>query len=92
MKKVVIVALLMAITAGITWTFTAEAQSSKKGKWKEVEVGSVPSNFGDLVAFTGSTSNYAMIFKDDEGNLRIVEYRGNKVTPRASKIARSYDD
>lgn len=91
MKNIVIVALLLALAVGITWTFTADAQS-RKAKWKEVEVGSVPSKFGDIVAFTGSTSNYAMIFKDDEGNLRIVEYRGNKVTPRASKVTRSYDD
>ncbi len=94
MKKLIVTALIAsAVTfAAATWALGVDAQGKrKKDKWRMVDVGMIPSEFGDLVNFSGTTGNYALVFKNGEGVIHIVEFRGNKVAPKAYVMKRAYD-
>ena len=81
---------LTALIAGsvVFLSGNAEAQK-KKPAFKEIVAGSIPSEFGDLVAFTGQRGQLFMLFKDSDGNLRTVEMTGaNKVKGQAYVINR----
>ena len=97
MKKVVFISLILGlVSVGLMWTFKASAQSGNKKSgtkqvaWKEVSIGMVPTEFGELVGFTGTIGNYAMMFKAQEGDLRILEFRGNRINPKALVLKRKY--
>ena len=92
MKKVflfAIVLLMMSVGAGLSLKAGAQSRA-KKIDWKDVPIGVVPTKFGELVNFTGSTTNYAMVFRAEDGALRIIEFRGSKLNPRALLIKREY--
>ena len=94
MKKLIVTALIAsAVTfAAVTWTLGVDAQGGrKKEKWRKIDVGAVPSEFGDLVDFSGQTGNYALVFKNGEGVIHIVEFRGSKIAPKAWVLKRAYD-
>ncbi len=93
MKRIVILTLTLGLVlAGLAWTLQASAQrrDSKKISWKEVEIGVVPTEYGELVSMAGTTNNYTLVFKAQDGDLRIVEFRGNRINPKALLLRRKY--
>ncbi|MEE8142480.1 MAG: hypothetical protein V3T77_05225 [Planctomycetota bacterium] len=96
MKRGVLTILLLVLVAvagyslGSMTTSTATAQNKKKGVWQDIAIGEIPTNYGDLVAFGGAPNNWGLVFKNNEGELRIIEFRGGKLPNRSYIIKRSY--
>lgn len=68
----------------------AEAQNKKKPAFTEVVIGEVPNEFGKLASVSGTSNNALLCFQNDKGEVRLLEFRGNKLTPRAFKVNRKY--
>jgi len=57
-------------------------------KWRDAEAGVVPASFGDVVSFTGTKNNYGLVFKNEEGELRLIDFQGTQVKKLAKRIDR----
>ncbi len=97
MKKAILLALLLGVAAAGGYSLGDSAMAAgKKGKdkgekkWLEVDIGKIPNEFGDLVGFSGQPNNWGFLFKNSDGELRLVEYRGGKLPNRNFLITRKY--
>ncbi len=79
----------LILGAAFTDGGSISAQSGKKGEsWQETNVGSVPTHFGDLVTIAGLPGSYTMVFRNSDGDLRLVELSGKQVPKIATVIHR----
>lgn len=70
----------------------AEPESKPKAdpgqKWKESEAGVIPASFGEIVSFTGTKNNYALIFQNGDGEIRLIDFKGSQVSKTAKRVDR----
>lgn len=69
---------------------SADAQQPKKPTYLENPIGSVPTDWGELVNSTGAPGAVVLTFKNEKGQIRMVEFRGNKLNDRVFLVDRAY--
>lgn len=57
-------------------------------KWRDAEAGVIPASFGDVVSFTGTKNNYGLVFRNEEGEIRLIDFQGTQVKKLAKRIDR----
>ncbi|MFN0058095.1 MAG: hypothetical protein ACKVX7_06525 [Planctomycetota bacterium] len=81
----VCVAVIGWSAAGLTW---AQGGGKKPAEWKDIEAGTVPSEYGDLVGVTGVTGNLVLVFKKSNNDIGILTLSGTKVNAQMTMIKR----
>jgi hypothetical protein len=66
----------------------SKAKPEPGQKWRDAEAGVIPASFGAVVSFTGTKNNYGLVFKNDEGELRLIDFQGTQVKKLAKRIDR----
>lgn len=69
---------------------TRSENERKNSKWKQVDAGSIPKDFGELEYASGDPSSTFLAFKNKDNELRTVLMRGNKVPGSTTVIKREY--
>jgi len=88
----ILLALAALSIASLCGGQPALAQGKKAGEWQEPDAGSVPNRFGALIHVAGKAGEYALMFRNEAGEIRIVELTGNKVPQQAYLILRAEPD
>lgn len=68
----------------------AQKKKPKKSPYNEISIGTVPTEYGDLISVSGTRSNSLLAFKNEKGEVRLLEFRGNKITPSCFRVDRNY--
>ncbi|MGE3165288.1 MAG: hypothetical protein AB7O52_10325 [Planctomycetota bacterium] len=96
MKRSAVVVVFVALgfiggsLAAPSSMWVAEAQQPKKQPFDEKKIGSVPTEWGDLVTVTGAPNNLVLVFKNEKGQLRMVEHRGQLLGTTVQVVDRTY--
>ncbi len=67
---------------------TANSAENQSKSYKETSIGSVPTEFGELVGFASDDHKTTQTFENTSGVIRLIELRGNELQEVAYRIDR----
>lgn len=83
--------LAVGLVVGPGYRGVVGAQTPKsKDKFQEVDIGVVPTEFGTFKSLSGTSNSMVLSFESDKGELRILQFHGNKLSPQVFKVKREY--